>query len=407
MTVTATFVHATPHRKIATLIRDRLTRCREARIVSGFATPDGVAALQTGAHAKKITRLVLGAGTFKAFEALDTLIATGLPAKAARLHLGFSRATGWPKNPFERMRPMLHSKIYLFDMPDGTAAAFVGSHNLTGFALRGMNGEAAVLLEGPASDPAFADIRAHVEAAYRAAHPYDTTLKEAYARWYANYLERLRIDITDMPRSGEGGRTIVIMAEAAHGVLPKPGQAFFFEIDKRIEQLRAIEGEVHLYLFPHLPPTPRSGLAEIVKAAQAFRARVRQIDARAGSAEIIADWFIKRTPSTILMPAAGNVRPARSIEDQQLTAEIEGPLKGAFEYEFEPPTRWLPEFGPEDLHDDETDEVWSPVIGLRSDRHDEKLPAMIGTQALKEFSPDSGSYILLSRGRRRRKRQAG
>ena len=79
---------------------------------------------------------------------------------------------------------MLHSKIYFFEMPEGTATAFVGSHNLTGFALRGLNGEAAVLLEGPSSDPVFDEIRSHIAESYRQAVPYDTSLKEAYARWF-------------------------------------------------------------------------------------------------------------------------------------------------------------------------------------------------------------------------------
>jgi HKD family nuclease len=57
---------------------------------------------------------------------------------------------------------MLHSKLYLLEMPNGTAAAFVGSHNLTGFALLGQNGEASLLVEGSASEPEFAALRRHV-----------------------------------------------------------------------------------------------------------------------------------------------------------------------------------------------------------------------------------------------------
>jgi len=149
-------VPATTSREIASLVRARLAGCKTAKIVSGFATPDGVDALRATSVSSKINRLVLGAGTFKAFEALDGLIASGLLPGAARVHLGHTRATGGKKHPFARYRPMLHSKIYLFEMPDGTATAFVGSHNLTGFALRGLNGEAGVLLEGELSDPIFA-----------------------------------------------------------------------------------------------------------------------------------------------------------------------------------------------------------------------------------------------------------
>ena len=42
---------------------------------------------------------------------------------------------------------MLHSKVYLLDMGDDNACAFVGSHNLTGFSLLGLNGEAGILIE--------------------------------------------------------------------------------------------------------------------------------------------------------------------------------------------------------------------------------------------------------------------
>ncbi|WP_159351039.1 phospholipase D family protein [Roseomonas harenae] len=400
MTLAARFLDAYPHHNIARLIQDRLARCREARIVAGFATPDGVAALKVGAAAPKITRLVLGAGTFKAFEALDSLIASGLPASAARLHLGYCRATGWPKNPFERLRPMLHSKIYYFEMPDGTAAAFVGSHNLTGFALRGRNGEAAVLLEGPASDPGFADIRAHIEEAYRVAVIYDAALKAAYATWYADYLDRLKTDITDMPRTGISGRSLVVMAEAAAGIAPALGQAVYFEVDRRIQEINSIQTQVHLHLFPHLPATPRDGLASLAHVAQSFRAKVQAIDVRAGSAEIDANWFVDQRPRAELKRAPRPFRPHPTSGKQQVTALIEDRLAEAFAYEFDPPEKWLPQLADERLVDEETDEVWNPVVGLQPERRLEAVERR-GSQMLMELSPDSGSFILLSRGRRR------
>ena len=324
MTVSARFLHSVPRQKIATLIRDRLARCREARIVSGFATPDGVDALRVGTAAPKVTRLVLGAGTFKAFQALDTLIAAGLPASAARLHLGFTRATGWPKNPFERLRPMLHSKIYYFEMPDGTAAAFVGSHNLTGFALRGMNGEASVLLEGPANEAAFADIRAHIEAAYQESANYDTNLKEAYARWYADWLDRLKTSIGDGQPRPDGGRTLLVVAQCGAGHAPAVGHALYFEIDKRIERVSAIDAEVHVLLFDRLPASPRAALAARGTARHAFRGKVQAIDARSGAAEINTDWFVDR--AFALLRAPRPFRPTLSAGKQQVTVEIEHTL---------------------------------------------------------------------------------
>jgi hypothetical protein len=39
----------------------------------------------------------------------------------------------------------------------------IGSHNITGFALMGLNGEAAVLLEGPLNSTEFVQIRKHIQ----------------------------------------------------------------------------------------------------------------------------------------------------------------------------------------------------------------------------------------------------
>lgn len=151
MTLDVTFLHARPQREIASLVEARLARCREADIVSGFMTPDGVEALRLTTTTGRVRRFVIGAGTYKAFEAVEGLITAGLPIDRVRVHLGHTHATSSKEHPYARYRPMLHSKIYLMEFEDGTSAAFVGSHNLTGFALRGLNGEAGVLLEGRSS----------------------------------------------------------------------------------------------------------------------------------------------------------------------------------------------------------------------------------------------------------------
>ena len=401
MSTTATFLHAYPQTKIATTIRDRLTSCREAQIVSGFATPDGIAALRATAAAAKITRLVLGAATFKAFEALDGLIVAGLLTNAARVHLGHTRKTKSKKNPFERLRPMLHSKIYLFEMPDGTTAAFVGSHNLTGFALRGTNGEAGVLLEGPSSDPVFGEIRAHIDESYRQAVAYDTTLKEAYARWYAEYLDRLRIETGNMPRDTESRRTIVLFAQLAPGALPTSGHRIYFDLDKRIEEIKSIDTEVHLHLFPRLPSSPRDALSSARSASKSLFASVEAIDAGAGSAEVNADWFIDNSRAPILKPTARPFRPSLRAGQQQVRAVIDTELREAYDYLFEEDaTIWEPILGEEALIDEEANERWSPVIGFgRSDEVGASPPMLF--KALPEMSPDSGSFILFSRKRKK------
>ena len=215
MSVTVCLLHDRPQAEIATMISINLAKCKEAQIVTGFATPDGLKALQATREAKKITRLIIGSATFKAFEALDKLIAADMPPTAARVHLGHDRGIrgrGRGKS-FGPFRPMLHSKIYLFEHSDGTSTAFVGSHNLTGFALRGLNGEAGVLLEGQTSESVFNEVRAHIKESYNQATVYDKTMKEAYAKWYASDFSRLSLEIGNIPRDIERTKTVVLLAE--------------------------------------------------------------------------------------------------------------------------------------------------------------------------------------------------
>ena len=174
----------------------------------------------------------------------------------------------------------------------------------------------------------------------------------------------------------------------------------YFEVDRRIQEINSIQTQVHLHLFFHLPATPRGGLAALATVAQSFRAKVQAIDVRAGSAEIDADWFVDQGPRAELKRAPRPFRPHPTSGKQQVTALIEDRLAEAFEYEFDPPEEWLPQLGDERLVDEETNDVWYPVVGLQPERRLEVLEFR-GSQLLMELSPDSGSFILLSRRRRR------
>jgi len=399
MSVTAAFLHSRPQREIASTIRNRLAGCRTAEIVSGFATPDGVDALRAKSIASKIKRLVLGAGTFKAFEALDGLISSGLPTGAARVHLGHTRATGGRKHPFARYRPMLHSKIYFFEMPDGTATAFVGSHNLTGFALRGLNGEAGVLLEGASSDPVFDEVRAHIAESFRQAVPYDPSLKAAYAQWLRDYLEQLGIDATDMPRDDESRRTVILFAEAPQGKMPSPGDRIYFELDMRITEVNSIDTEVHLHLFAAMPTTPAEALSRSGLSDTALLGKVEAIDSAAGSAEVKADWFIEDPTKPQLKPVVHPFRPMLSPGKQQVRALVLKSLEAGFDYLFDTGKgSWKPTLSQVKIRDEETNVEWSAVVGLGESS---PVEGQLLLSDLREMSPESGSFVLFSRRRRR------
>ena len=401
MTVKATFLHSMPQLEIASRVRVCIAGCKTAQIVSGFATPDGMDALRANTASNKITHLVLGAGTFKAFEALDGLISSGLPPGAARVHLGHTRVTGGRKHPFARYRPMLHSKIYFFEMPDGMATALVGSHNLTGFAMRGLNGEAGVFLEGPSSDQIFGEIRLHIAESYRQAVPYDTSFKEAYALWYRDYLDQLRVDTADMPRDAESRRTVILFARPPIAGMPSAGDVIYFELDLRITEVNAINTEVHLHLFSVLPVNPAEALSRSGYSDTALRGKVEAIDSAAGSAEVRANWFIDDPSKPELKPAVHPFRPTLSPGKQQVRAEVKSDLKDRFDYLFDAGKGgWVPTLGGDTLIDAETNDTWTSVKGFREPETAHGAQHSMLSD-LREVSPESGSFVLFSRRRRK------
>src|SRR5262245_21084147 len=110
MSVTVQVLFGTPQHEIASLLRDRLSRCQRASIVSGFVTVEGIEAIGAPIRANptKIQHLVVGAGTYRAFQALDHLVAAGVPLNRMHIHLGHTRLTGsGAKHPFYRYHPML------------------------------------------------------------------------------------------------------------------------------------------------------------------------------------------------------------------------------------------------------------------------------------------------------------
>ena len=75
-----------PQHEIASLLRDRLNRCVSASLVAGFVTVEGIGAIAAPLHSKphKLLTLVVGAGTWRAFDALDQLLAANVSPSLCR-----------------------------------------------------------------------------------------------------------------------------------------------------------------------------------------------------------------------------------------------------------------------------------------------------------------------------------
>lgn len=415
-----TVLFDTPQNEISSLINSKLSACHSASIVAGFLTPSGVRAIAAPIRARPtiLTTLVIGSSTYPGFQAIDDLLAMGVPAHAILIHLGHTRESDSRSHPIVRHHPMLHSKIYYMELPGDQACAFIGSHNLTSFALQGLNGEAAVLLEGPRTSDHFARIRNHIQIAASQAVPNSPHLKEAFAWWTQEYLKGICSDVA-LPRDWISIRTILIFAEVADGNRPVTGNRLYFELPAGIA-IESLKTEVHLFLFNTLPPTPDQALQQTASAQQRFTCKVIGADNEQGNLELKANWRIEPPARPLLHRVPTGVhRPTTQPGIQQVRADVEAPFVNPYEYSFErEKIAWWPIFSdgdklhPSDDSDESfavsdtpwqkaSDEGWKLVTGLK---HGEGLAREKDALALALAKPESGSFILVSLRRRSKTR---
>ena len=418
-TTTVLFDH--PQREIATLISGRISQATSVRIVTGFATPGGIAAISPALKTRPsvLSTLIVGSATYSGFQALDDLIAAGVPLDRLFVHLGHTKESGGRKNPFERFHPMLHSKIYYMEFSDSSACAFIGSHNVTSYALTGLNGEAAIMLEGHMDSLEFQNIRSHIQIAQQQAVSYSAGMKEAYAWWIRQFLDGLKAELGP-PVDWTSVRTILIFAESPIGATLRYGDQLYFEIPAGIEQIDSLNSETHLFVFYALPPTPQQALHSTHLAYARYSCRTLGAENKQGNLEVRANWRIDLSPTPALHSVPGAIfRPTATPGMQQVRAEVQSRALYDWEYMFERERQaWDPEFSKSDvLHisPEFTDrsildearlgvpanakDAWKLVTGLaqRTGSARER-----DQEALDRASPESGSFILVSLRRRRK-----
>ena len=274
MSIISTVLFELPQQEIASLISSHIDRSTETSIVAGFATPGGISAIAAPIRRQPacLNTLVIGAATLPGFSALDDLINSGVAPNRLHIHLGYTSKTGGVRPPFVKYHPMLHSKVYYTEHSGTKASAFIGSHNMTTFALGGLNGEAAVMLEGDKDLPEFEKVRNHIEAARSQAIQYSPAMKDAYAWWAREFFDGLKSEV-GVPTDWSATRTIILFAVANPGALPKVGQQLYFEIPDGIEKIQSLSTETHLFLFSKLPADPTQALNSIEFGYRALHLR--------------------------------------------------------------------------------------------------------------------------------------
>lgn len=416
MSVTTTVLFQRPQQEIATLICDRLSRSVATRIVTGFATPGGLAEIGAPIRTNpgSLDTFVIGASTYPGFQALDNLLAAGVSMDRLRVHLGFSAPSGTPKNPVVRYHPMLHSKVYYMELPGSRACAFIGSHNVTAFALGGSNGEASVLIEGDVHAPEFAVVRNHADEAKRQATPYSPTMKEGLSWWFKEYVEGLKAEIR-MPTDWVTVRTILAFSHIRGGREPSIGETIYFEIPAGIEQIESLKTEVHLFLYNNLPADPISAINSVSGARRRYTCQTIGVENGQGNREVSVDWVIDGSWALTPVPSA-TFRPSTPVGMQQVRAKVVNTSVLSYEYAFERErTGWDPAYSEVDVINVSESSLADDVARreARGDRQINKwrlvtsLEPRSGSQfetdqkALNRATPESGAFILVSLRRRR------
>ncbi|MCG7363902.1 hypothetical protein MHZ93_21835 [Roseomonas sp. ACRSG] len=401
---------------MAQLISARIAASISTRIVSGFATPGGLAAIETPIRSSpsKLQTLVVGAATYPAFQVFDDLLAARVAPSSLWVNLGHTSPTNGRRHPFARYHPMLHSKVYYMEMADGTACAFIGSHNMTSFAMSGLNGEAAVMLEGPADAIQFEEVRRHIDAVQHEAVRYDPALKEGYAWWSKQYFEGLDAEI-NLPRDWKTIRTILIFATRPQQHPISVGDEIYFEMPEGI-QVESLRTEVHLFIFDHLPSTPWDALARLGSARQRFTGMTRGADNAQGNIEVRVKWRIDQAPQPVLQyVASGRHRPNTPPDMQQVSAKITASTVPPLDYAFErEKSGWEPILSPqmrlrpmleapnavalvEARGGERAEGDWRLITGLEPKTGS---AVEIDQAALRLARPDSGAFVLVSLRRR-------
>jgi len=226
--------------------------------------------------------------------------------------------------------------------------------------------------------------------------------------------------ISDGASDDEAKSTIIILAECSSDTLPKRNDVIYFEFPNAIGKLSSLSSEVHIYLFHKLPGSPKEALAMLGHAHASFWCRTMGLEDDRGGVELNADWYIDgRIPQ--LNPAPPRFRPARTRGTEQVRVKAYSDVRGKFEYLFSARSRWQPILddvqtvrspnaevatliSPDFLDNDE----WFLVSGLTviadggGESEDAPKPQRRDRReaALRQLSPEGGSFILFSRRRR-------
>jgi HKD family nuclease len=329
------FLYENPLQMIAGKIRNLIEISQNIKIIAGFLTDNGLDLIFSPIKKdpKKLSLLLIGSANQNAFDAIDRLISIRVDKSKILVDLGHTRLSN---SGFVKYHPMMHSKIYFFEIDSKTSAAIIGSHNMTSFALGGLNSEAAIYIEGDKTNPLFQDILSHINKCASEAVPYDPTMQEIYAEYFRMYMERLA---TFIFYKGEKvnykDRTFIIIAQLDSSLARlSAGDKIFFRAPDIIKFLSKLDIDVHIYIFDKLPKNPLEALKNLHSPKEKYKGTVSGTNKNDSLDTANVNLVIDDLKNPIISKKPTPYNFSSGVNEFQIIVDINSILEKEFEYKF-------------------------------------------------------------------------
>ena len=177
-------------------LQKALSECLSFKVVAGFITEAGISDLGPRDEIiRKLELLIFGDANYKALKSMaslhDDLQSIG-KRNIIRIHLGYGNYDLEKDRLRQLYRPMMHSKVFLFLYSENKFKAFIGSQNITGYSLRGLNSEAIIEINGLTSDRTYQDILSEITNIERESKLFKKEFLEIYAAMHNNLVKGMQ-----------------------------------------------------------------------------------------------------------------------------------------------------------------------------------------------------------------------
>ena len=275
------------------ILSKALSECKSLKVVTGFVTKSGITQLLTS-KPEKLDLLIFGHSNISALDAMKDLfynLSNLGKEDIIKIHLGYGHRLKEVNGLRPLYRPMMHSKIFFFENYDSTFRAFVGSQNVTGFSLSGLNSEATVIIEGSIVDKIYEKILRGIRSVDLESQVFRPERCEFYLEWFKILYKGSKPAFPKVKR--ESVAILYALVDLEGQRLPKVGDSIYLELsEKDGVHFQKINGKTDIWLFP----TDSNGRSVAISEQKPlfFRASIVTIN-NANSSEIInshSDWYM-------------------------------------------------------------------------------------------------------------------